>query len=140
MSRTSRDNGSSFRYAVRSKLNRSFTCTRSLGAIPFQHPPSKAACLSPTVMNSLLILAGLYRQVETETAACQDYCGPPLPSVIQERYRHVSGQDSSQWRRGRTCDVMHRSIKDCRGTRRCCKWHWRPPTPAPVLAIQSEDA
>ncbi len=57
--------------------------------------PRDAACLSPTVMNSLLILAGLYRQVETETAACQDYCGPSLPSVIQERYRRISGQGIS---------------------------------------------
>jgi len=95
MSRTSRDNGSSFRYAVRSKLNRSFTSTRSPAVIPFQHPPSKAACLSPTVMNSLLILAGLYRQVETEIAVCQEYRGPSLPSVIQERYRRVSGQGIS---------------------------------------------
>ena len=76
----------------------------------------------------------------SESPFRREYRGPSLPSVIQERCRRVSGQGISQWRRGRTCDVMHRSIKDCRGTRRCCKWHWRPPTPAPVLAIQSEDA
>jgi len=77
-------------------LNSSFTYTRSPALIPVQHPPSKAALrLPPTLMNSWLILAGPYQEVETEIAVCQQYRGPSLPSVIQERYRRVSGQGIS---------------------------------------------